>query len=126
MPLQPLRLGVAYHGNRMLHHAREDLRDIMNHGMDIIVHMLSHTDWDRHLERMKDMIAMSSDIGLESWVDNWGLGGPPGDKSFFLACHPEAHHAEKRAHRGPPPVPDAADRRAASGPRVAERETDGL
>ncbi len=91
MELHPLRLGAAYHGNRMLHHAQEDLRDIMNHGMDIVVHMLSHTDWDRHLERMKDMIRLSEDIGLESWIDNWGLGGPPGDKSFFLAYHPEAH-----------------------------------
>ncbi|MBQ7599959.1 MAG: hypothetical protein IJU57_04705 [Clostridia bacterium] len=91
MALQTLRLGTAYHGNRMLHHAREDLRDIMNNGMDIVVHMLSHTDWDRHLQRIKDMVELSSEIGLESWIDNWGLGGPPGDKSFFLAYHPEAH-----------------------------------
>ena len=34
---------------------------------------------------------MSEEIGLEVWVDNWGLGGPPGDKSHFLAYYPDSH-----------------------------------
>ena len=40
---QPLRLGAAYHGNRMLHHAQHDLLDMATHGMDLVVHMFSHT-----------------------------------------------------------------------------------
>ncbi len=91
MEMSPLRLGAAYHGNRMPHHAREDLLDMATHGMDIVVHMFSHTDWDRHKMVMKDIISMSEDIGLEVWVDNWGLGGPPGDKSHFLAYYPDSH-----------------------------------
>ena len=88
---RPLILGAAYHGNRMPHHAWEDLRDMMRNGMDLVVHMLSHTDWDRHLNRMRDIVSISTEVGLESWIDNWGLGGPPGDKSHFLSYHPEAH-----------------------------------
>lgn len=88
---RPLKLGAAYHGNRMLHHAEADMRDMVRNGMDLVVHMFSHTDWDRHKDRMRQMIQMSEDVGLEVWVDNWGLGGPPGDKSHFLAYHPEAH-----------------------------------
>ena len=88
---QPLRLGAAYHGNRMLHHAQHDLLDMATHGMDLVVHMFSHTDWDRHKRVMKDMVTMSEDAGLEVWVDNWGLGGPPGDKSHFLAYYPDSH-----------------------------------
>lgn len=91
MELQPLRLGAAYHGNRMPHHAREDLLDMATHGMDLVVHMLSHTDWNRHLNVMKDIVSMSIDAGLEPWMDNWGLAGHPGDTSFFLAMHPESH-----------------------------------
>ena len=91
MNKQPLRLGAAYHGNRMPHHAREDLRDMMRNGMDLVVHMFSHTDWDRHKSKMKEIIDISTEVGLETWVDNWGLGGPPGDKSHFLSYHPEAH-----------------------------------
>ena len=53
--MKPLRLGTAYHGNRMPRHAREDLLDIATHGMDLVVHMFSHTDWDRHKMVMKDI-----------------------------------------------------------------------
>lgn len=89
--IKPLRLGVAYHGNRMPHHARADLHEMAVHGFDIVVHMFSHTDWDRHKNVMKDIVSISEDAGLEVWVDNWGLGGPPGDKSHFLAYYPDSH-----------------------------------
>lgn len=86
-----LRIGAAYHGNRMRSHALEDLTSMARQGFDTVVHMFSHTDWDRHKLVMKDIISMSDDLGFDVWVDNWGLGGPPGDKSHFLAYHPEAH-----------------------------------
>jgi len=89
--MQKLRLGAAYHGNRMLHHAAADMRDMADNNMDIVVHMFSHTDWDRHCRVMRDMVEISHEAGLEVWMDNWGLGGPPGDKSHFLSYHPEAH-----------------------------------
>ena len=65
---KPLRLGAAYHGNRMPHHARQDLLDMATHGMDLVVHMFSHTDWDRHKLVMKDIVTMSEDMGLEVWA----------------------------------------------------------
>lgn len=86
-----LRLGAAYHGNRMPHHAYQDLSDMASHGMNLVVHMFSHTDWERHGRVMKDIVSMSSDLGLEVWMDNWGLGGPPGDKSHFLGYYPDSH-----------------------------------
>ncbi len=86
-----LRLGVAYHGNRMLHHVREDMQDIVRHNCNLVVHMFSHNDWDRHKETMREIIAISEAAGLEVWIDNWGLGGPPGDKSHFLSYYPAAH-----------------------------------
>lgn len=89
--MDKLHLGAAYHGNRMPHHAYVDLLDMATSGMDTVVHMLSHTDWERHKEVMADIIAMSKQVGLEPWVDNWGLGGPPGDKSHFLAYYPDSH-----------------------------------
>ena len=86
-----LKTGVAYHGNRMPSHAAADMREIAKADMDIVVHMISHTDWERHRKVMKDIFAITEDAGLEVWVDNWGLGGAPGDRSHFLAAHPEAH-----------------------------------
>lgn len=91
MERTPLRLGAAYHGNRMPHHAQKDFEDMAVHGMDIVVHMLSHTDWRRHLQVMKELVERSKEAGLEPWIDNWGLAGSPGDTSHFLAYYPEAH-----------------------------------
>ena len=89
--MKPLKTGVAYHGNRMLSHAIEDMRKIARADMDIVVHMLSHNDWERHDAVMKDIFKATESFGLEVWVDNWGIGGAPGDKCHFLAYHPEAH-----------------------------------
>ena len=89
--MQKLRTGAAYHGCRMLNHVEADMRDMADHHMNTVVHMFSHTDWDRHCRVMRDIVGISEEAGLEVWMDNWGLGGPPGDKSHFLAYHPEAH-----------------------------------
>ena len=86
-----LQTGVAYHGNRMPSHVRADMREIAKADMDIVVHMLSHTDWERHKTVMHDIFAITEDAGMEVWVDNWGLGGSPGDKSHFLAYYPDSH-----------------------------------
>lgn len=83
--------GAAYHGNRMLTHVREDMREMAASGFNAVLHMFSHNDWDRHRSVMKEVFQISEDYGLDVWVDNWGLGGPPGEKSHFLAYHPEAH-----------------------------------
>ncbi len=89
--MQKLKTGVAYHGNRMLSSAIAHMNEIAAADMDIVVHMLSHTDWERHDKVMADIFKASEAAGLEVWVDNWGIGGAPGDKSHFLAYHPEAH-----------------------------------
>lgn len=87
---EKLRLGVAYHGNRMTSHVRADMADIARHGMNLVVHMFSYVDWTRHAGVMKEILDASEENGLETWVDFWGLGGPPGDASLFPAYHPEA------------------------------------
>lgn len=89
--MQKLKTGAAYHGNRMLSHAIADMTEMARADMDVVVHMLSHNDWERHRNVMADIFKASEAVGLEVWVDNWGLGGSPGDKSHFLAYHPEAH-----------------------------------
>lgn len=89
--MKQLKTGVAYHGNRLLSHAVEDMRKIAEADMDIVVHMLSHNDWERHDTVMQDIFKATEYMGLEVWVDNWGIGGAPGEKSHFLSYHPEAH-----------------------------------
>ncbi|MDF2670627.1 MAG: hypothetical protein K0R67_2933 [Paenibacillus sp.] len=83
--------GIAYHGNRILRHVETDMRDIVEHHFNLVVHMFSHTDWDRHRNIMKEIIQITEGHGLDVWVDNWGIGGPPGDKSHFLQYSPSSH-----------------------------------
>ena len=99
--MKPLKTGVAYHGNRMPSHAREDLKEIVDADMDIVIHMLSHMDWDRHISAMKDIVSMSEDMGLEVWIDNWGIGGTPGDVSHYLSLHPTDHMIFGNGDRAP-------------------------
>lgn len=89
--MEKLQLGVAYHGNRILKHVKEDMTDIVNHNMNYVVHMFTHNDMDRHSKIMKEIFDITRDNGLDFWVDNWGLSGVPGDKSHFLQYHPESH-----------------------------------
>ncbi len=85
-----LKLGTAYHSNRILRHVEEDMVDIVKHNMNVVVHMLTHNDLDRHLNVMKDVVAISEDKGLEVWLDNWGIDCGPGDKAFITGLYPEA------------------------------------
>ena len=89
--MKELKTGYAYHGNRMLNHAEADIKDMASHNCNIIVHMLSHMDWERHLTTIKELVAMSEGYGMETWLDNWGLAGHPGDTSHFLSYCPSAH-----------------------------------
>ncbi len=91
MPKRSLLTGVAYHGNRMPSHVRADMEEICRADMDIVVHMFSHTDWERHKRIMQENFRITESYGLDVWVDNWGIGGAPGDRSHFLGYHPEAH-----------------------------------
>lgn len=89
--MEKLNLGVAYHGNRMLGHVKDDMKDIAAHNMNLVVHMFTHNDMNRHKNVMKEIIDVTKDFGLDVWIDNWGLGGPPGDVSHILQYYPEAH-----------------------------------
>lgn len=89
--MEKLNLGVAYHGSRFYSAVEQDMKDIIKHNFNTVIHMFSHNDWVRSSEVMKDIFACTTGLGLDLWVDNWGLGGSPGDPSHFLSYHPEAH-----------------------------------
>ena len=89
--MEKLDIGVAYHGNRILKHVKDDMQDIVSHNINRVVHMFTHNDMNRHKNVMKDIFSVTKDLGLDFWVDNWGLGGPPGDVSHILQYYPGSH-----------------------------------
>lgn len=86
-----LELGVAYHGNRILKHVEDDMLDIVKHNMNLVVHMYTHNDLVRNKKLMTDIFKATTDLGLDFWVDNWGLMGGPGDPAHILQYHPDSH-----------------------------------
>ncbi len=89
--MKQLKLGVAYHGNRLLSSVENDMKDILEHNFNLVVHMMSHNDWKRSSNIMKDIFSITTGLGLDLWVDNWGLNGTPGETSHFLCYYPDAH-----------------------------------
>ena len=64
MAKRNLLTGVAYHGNRMLTHVREDMQDLAASGFNAVLHMFSHNDWDRHKNIMKEIFDITKSFPL--------------------------------------------------------------
>ncbi len=89
--MQMTKTGIAYHGNRMLTHVREDMRDIIAHNCTYVVHMFSENDYMRHREVLKDIVRITHEYGLEAWIDSWGMGRIfAGEVSGWLADYPDS------------------------------------
>ncbi len=99
--MEKLRLGAAYHGNRFLKHVEYDMQQLVEKNMNLVVHMYTHNDMDRNPKNMKEIFDISKEKGLEVWVDNWGIGGPPGDKCHFLGYHPECRRIKSNGEISP-------------------------
>lgn len=82
------QLGVAYFGNRLMSHAREDIAKIAACS-DYVIHTVSESDLVFHKAVLARLFAESRRAGLEVWVDPWSLGGVFGGEAFskFLAEH---------------------------------------
>ena len=86
------RLAVAYFGNRYPHHARADLAEIAAMGANTVVHTLAEADGRWNPGTMRTLVAIGRELGLESWVVPWGVGGVFGGEapSYAVMEHPAA------------------------------------
>ena len=82
-----MKTGVAYHDVRSLHHVREDLKDMVAHHCNFVVHTFSETDLAFYTRTMEDIVRASKDLGLEVYMDPWGVGGIFGGEALsrFIA-----------------------------------------
>ena len=77
-----MKTGVAYHDVRNLHHARADIEDMVAHNCNFVVHTFSETDLSYYTRTMKDIVQASHDLGLEVYMDPWGVGGVFGGEAL--------------------------------------------
>ena len=77
-----MKLGCSYFGNRILKHARQDMQELVDMGCTYVVHTYNENDMMFYHQNMCEMVAMSQDMGLEVWIDPWGVGKVFGGESF--------------------------------------------
>ncbi|RKX53392.1 MAG: hypothetical protein DRP25_00415, partial [Thermotoga sp.] len=85
-----MKYGVSYFGNRILKHVEEDMKELKEIGFDVIVHTFSENDHKFYFRTMKDIVKLTRDLGMEVWIDPWGVGGVFGGEAFsnFLIENP--------------------------------------
>lgn len=79
-----MKLGASYFGSRILKHVRNDMAKMRNEGCNFVVHTMSEHDILYHPQNMVDIVKVSRDIGLEVFLDPWGIGRVFGGESFSV------------------------------------------
>src|SRR3989304_1639984 len=77
-----MKLGASYFANRILRHVREDMKKMIDDGCNFVVHTMSEHDIIYHSGTMVDIVKASRDVGLEVFLDPWGVGRVFGGESF--------------------------------------------
>ena len=77
-----MKFGASYFGNRILRHVREDMKKMVEDGCNFVVHTMSEHDITYHAGTMIDIVKASHDVGLEVFLDPWGVGRVFGGESF--------------------------------------------
>jgi hypothetical protein len=103
--------GVSYFGNRYPAHARADLEQMAAAGVTYVVHVMTEEDLRWGPETVAQLVAIGDELGLESWLDPWGLGGVFGGEtaSYAVMEHPTACQRTNRGKHKPALCPRRAE-----------------
>ncbi|MEN3010358.1 MAG: hypothetical protein ABDI20_05185 [Candidatus Bipolaricaulaceae bacterium] len=103
------KLGVSYFGVRNPQHVAEDLRCMVEAGCNVVLHTFSEEDYRFYLETMADIVALSKGLGLEVYIDPWGVGGVFGGEAFtwFALEHDEARQVLVNGKKAPAACPNS-------------------
>src|SRR3712207_8651240 len=84
--------GVSYFGNRYPSHARADLTAMAAAGVSYVVHVMTEEDLRWNPGTIADLVAITHELGMEAWLDPWGVGGVFGGEaaSYGVMEHPTA------------------------------------
>lgn len=85
-----MRYGVSYFGNRILKHVEKDMKELKEIGFKVIVHTFSENDHKYYSKTMGNIVKLTKNLGMEVWIDPWGVGGVFGGEAFsnFLIENP--------------------------------------
>ena len=86
-----MKLGVSYFGNRIPRHVAADMKYLSDNHFTYVVHTFSENDYHFYHGTMKEIMAISRDNGLETFIDPWGVGKIFGGEAFseFISSQPQ-------------------------------------
>ncbi len=87
-----MKTGVAYFETRNPKHVLHDLKDMADKNCSFVVHTYSEYDLNFNSIVMQEVVGLSKDVGLEVYINPWGLGrvfGGPEPYSHYVAEHPD-------------------------------------
>lgn len=98
-----LKTGVSYFGSRIQRHVKEDMRDIVRHNCNFVVHTFSEIDLEFYKDTMREIVDISHKEGLEVWVDPWAVGGVFGGESYskFVSVNLDARELSAKGESLP-------------------------
>ena len=84
-----MKTGISYFARSRLKHFREDMEEIKRNHCTYVVHTFSETDLEYYKGSIENLVRISHDVGLEVWLDPWGVGGIFGGESYsqFASLH---------------------------------------
>lgn len=74
--------GVSYFGVRSPKHALNDMKDIQTAGFNAVLHTWSEEDLQYYFDTMKEIVDGSADMGLNVYVNPWGVGRVFGGEAY--------------------------------------------
>ncbi len=75
-------VGVAYFGVRRTKHVATDMLDLTRMGATYVVHLMTEHDLANYRKTMGEIIAVTKDAGLATWLDPVGIGHVFGGTEF--------------------------------------------
>lgn len=93
-------LGVAYYGNLFPDRAREDLKEIRDHGCNSIVFAISEYNFEIWRDNVYKICQIAKNLELKVYINLWAWGGVFGGEapSFFL--HRNVNHRQMLSKTG--------------------------
>lgn len=74
--------GVSYFGVRSPKHVLTDMKDIQAAGFNAVLHTWSEEDQQYYYGTMKEIVDSSADLGLNVYVNPWGIGRVFGGEAY--------------------------------------------
>lgn len=86
-----IRLGASYFGSRHLKHLKKDMQEMVESGCNFVVHTMSEEDMTYYADTMTEVVKVSKEVGLEVFLDPWGVGRAFGGEAFsnFISQNPQ-------------------------------------